>query len=184
MKIAARRKLLGQQVNQAGMDQAPLVVPFFRPGIGEINMRPGQRAIWNHVLQNFNRIVLDDANVVQFMFADLLEQTPHPRGMHLDPQVVILRMGGRDFRRSLTHAKTDFQNARGDTAKYLVKVNRSRTIGQNKMRSQFSERLLLAAAHASLTQDKASHSAVGETAGTLLSHEPIKPPGGEEGLAV
>jgi hypothetical protein len=52
------------------------------------------------------------------------------------------------------------------------------------MRSQFSERLLLAAAHASPTQDKASHGTVRETARTLLSHEPIKPLGGEEGLAV
>lgn len=61
------------------------------------------------MLQYFDSIMLNDAQVSQFEFFNLIQQTAHARRMHFDGQIIILRMAVSDGSGTFPHAEADFQ---------------------------------------------------------------------------
>ena len=55
-------------------------------------MDAGQRSGWDHVAHHLHRVVLDHPQVGKFAGGDLLEQAADARRMHLDAEVVVLRV--------------------------------------------------------------------------------------------
>jgi len=69
-----------------------------------------RRSFRNHVPKHLHRVVLDQAQVGEVLFADELEQGAYARGMHFHAQIVDLGMVAGDFRRGLAHAEADFKH--------------------------------------------------------------------------
>jgi len=85
-------------------------------------MHAGERGSRNHVAPERDGIMLDDAQVGQSALADLLQQTADAGGVHLDAEVIVLRMRGSDERGGLAHAEADFQDLRGRPSEDPVEV--------------------------------------------------------------
>jgi hypothetical protein len=73
VKIAAKLEFVRQQFDEGGLDQATLLMLGLMPGVWEVNVNSIQAAISDHVLQNFDCVVLDDAKVIQVAFANLFQ---------------------------------------------------------------------------------------------------------------
>ena len=112
MKVTARREARGEQRDEGRLDQAALVVAFFRPGIGKEDMDAGERRRRDHVAQHFDRVVLNHAQVAQAAFGDLLAQAADARRMDFDAEVIVVGMRLRDLRGGLAHAEADFEDFR------------------------------------------------------------------------
>ena len=119
VQVSTGLEARGQAVYQRTLDQAALVVPLLVPRIreeqvdgvqaaGRSRRVPGRQ----HRVHDFNRVVRDDADVVQAELADLFEQRADAGLVHLAAQEVGFghqagNMGGR-----VAHAKADFQHQR------------------------------------------------------------------------
>ena len=67
-------------------------MPGFGPRIRKENVHAMQSVYCNHVLQNFHCIMLNDAQVVQISFADLLQEPAHARRMNFDAKEIGIRV--------------------------------------------------------------------------------------------
>jgi hypothetical protein len=65
------------------------VVALLRPRVGEEDVHAVERARGNHVAEDFRRIVLDDADVLDRPFLHELEEAADPGRMHLDRDVIV-----------------------------------------------------------------------------------------------
>src|SRR6266545_2738320 len=114
----------GEQRDELRLDQAPLVMALLRPGIWKENMHAVERGRGDHVAQHFDRVVLDDAHVLETQVGDALQQTPHARGMHFDSEIIVLRVLLGDVRRGLAHAEADLEDLGRRAAEHADEVKR------------------------------------------------------------
>jgi len=77
-------------------------------------------------LQYFDRIVPDDAHVLQVQVAELLQKAADARSVHLDAEIIVFRVRLRDRRSGLAHAETDLEDPGGGAAEQPVEVKGSR----------------------------------------------------------
>src|SRR3954452_8111694 len=145
-------------MHERWLDQAPLVMTLLRPGVGKENVDAGKRPGRDHVLHDFDRIVLHDAHVSELALADQLEQAPHARRMHFDAEIIVLGMRLRDCRGSLAHAESDLEHRRCAPSKGAFHVERLWREGDCVLRQQLVVRTLLRDRHAALAQHVAANS--------------------------
>jgi hypothetical protein len=169
------------------LQQAPFVMTLFRPGIGKKEVHPGQRSRPKHVAQHLDRVVLDDAQIVQTQFGNQFAQAADARRMHFDAEVVVLRVRRGNRRRGLAHAETDFDNPRRRTPEQRVEIDPRRAVGNADADHHLFVIALLGIRDPPLATHETADvpGATGSVHGLLASHayEPIKPVVGEEGSA-
>jgi len=134
-------------------------VLFLVPGIGKKDVHPGQAGRREHLFQHFHRVVLNDAQVRQAGLTDLLEQSTHPRRVHLHPQEIQLRPSLRDLRGGRAHAETDLEHGRRVAAEGPWQVDRCSLKGQQVERPEFFHGALLPGAHAPGSQHETADAA-------------------------
>ena len=162
MQPAAGCQPADQQVDEGGLDQAALVVALLVPGIGEVDVHAGQRARRHHLLQHLDRVVAQQAQVVQAPLADLAQQRAHAGLMHLDADEVEVGPRQRDLRRGLAHAEADLQHPRRGATEQGVPVGHGRLERQQVTRPQVLQGALLAAAQAAGAQYETAHGSLAQ----------------------
>jgi hypothetical protein len=107
---AALHKAAREQRDQRRLDQAALVVPLLRPGVGEEDMDARQRRRRDHPGQHFDRVVLDDAHIAEALLADASQQRTDAGRMYLDADEVAVGHRRGDLGRGLPHAESDLEH--------------------------------------------------------------------------
>jgi len=92
------------------------------PWVREENVHAIQAGGGNHVLENFDRIVLDDANVFEFLFVDSLKQCANPGIEHFNAKKILFRHLFGNFGCGFTHAEADFQDDRRFASEGCVSI--------------------------------------------------------------
>jgi hypothetical protein len=126
-------------------------------------MHPGEGVGGDHVLQHLDRIVLDDAQVAQALFADALEQGPHAGRVDLDAQEIGVTARRGNLRGGMPHAETDLDDQRRVAAEQADRIQRLGGIGHQVSGPQLLQGTLLPGAHAPGPQHEAADAAVGRT---------------------
>ena len=114
----------------------------------------------DHAVQHFHRVVLHDAQVLEALFVDQLEQGTDPGRVDLDTEEIHLRSMAGDFRRGATHAEADLQHHRCGAAPDSLRIHRLVGPGQHITRAQFLQRTHLPRAHAAGPDHEAADRAV------------------------
>jgi hypothetical protein len=83
----------------------------------------------DHVAQHFHRVVLADALVGDAAFGDQFAQAADAGGVHFQPEVVVLRIRGRDGVRGFPHAAADLEYLRCRTAEHDIQIERRGAYG-------------------------------------------------------
>jgi hypothetical protein len=109
------------------------------------------------VLQHGHRVVLHDAQVVQLLSRDVLQQGADAGRMHFDAEKVELRRRRGDRRGGAAHAEADFKDERRGAPERNCGVERLLAERQHITRRQFAQCALLARAHAAGAQHVAAH---------------------------
>jgi len=133
----------------------------------------GERAVLDHALEHLERVVPDDAQVLQALRLDAVEQAAHAWPVHLDRHEIGVRLRGGNRGGGLAHARTDLEHER------RVARGAKRRIGERNavLREQRVQRPLLRGADAPLAQDEAADRAI------QAALDEIVPSLGEEGVA-
>jgi hypothetical protein len=97
------------------------------------------------VVQHFHGVVLQDADVLDAVLADALEQRAHAGLVHLAAQEVVARARARDVGRGLAHAEADLQHQRRAAAERCGGVQQGGRVVEHEARAQLLQRLGLAA---------------------------------------
>jgi hypothetical protein len=132
---------------------------FLVPGIGEKDVHTVQAAWRQHVVQHLHRVVLQDADVFQALFANAFEQGADAGRVHFAAEEVFLRQQGGNLCRGFTHAEADFQDGGGGASERGFDVQRRCRIGQKKLRPRVCKSPGLAGRGAAGAQDKAADGA-------------------------
>lgn len=184
MQIAAGLQAGRQQMHQRGLQQSPLVMALFRPRVGEKNMDAGEAAFSEHVGDDFDCVVLDDADVGELLRVDQPQQAADTGRVDLDADVIVFRMGSRRLRGALTHAEADFEESRRGALECHVEIAAGRRIGNAELRQQAVDRAALRVGDAALAQDEAADRALWSVQAALpWLAGAISPPVGEDGAA-
>lgn len=181
MQVAARLQPITQQMDKAGLDQAPFVMAFFVPRVGKKNVDTCQTGGSDTVSQYLNGIVLDNPQIIQMSFTDLFKQGSNTGRVYLNAEKIMVRLLLGDVGSGLSHTKTDLDNARRFTAKHGIQSKRLALPRQDEVGAEFSQGAFLATAHTASAQDEALDGAMFGIGGFV--QDPIMPVVGEEGLA-
>ena len=100
-------------------------------------MHAGERARRDHLLQHVDGIVLDQAQVREAAFADLLEQRADAGRVHFDADEVGAGQRLRDRRGRVAHAEADLEHLRRVAAERGGEVERCGGIRQREARPEF-----------------------------------------------
>ena len=110
LQRACGRKPARGQLQERGLDDAALVMPFLWPGIREIQIYSRQAPIANLLFQDFYRIVSDDPQVGEAKFVRTNQAMPDARFVYFNPDVVGFRMCGSLMYQGLAVAKADLKH--------------------------------------------------------------------------
>ena len=157
MQHAAGLQLAVHQGHPGGLDDTALVVLFLVPGIGEIELYPGQAVIRNAQLENLHRVVTITAQVTQPALLDFHQQRPYARAMHFDTDKILVRVGLCHVRQGVTHAVADFQHSRGVATEDGLRVQHPIGPFQAKSRPEVVQCIALSGGQSALAQHKAAH---------------------------
>ena len=158
---------------------------LLRPGVGKEYVYAGQRGRSDHVLHHLDRVVLDDAQVLETQVGDAFQETAHAGGMDFDSEIVVLGMFPRDRRGGLAHAETDFEDPGRRAAEQAFQIERNSRKGYAVYGQQLGVGAALGFRNAPLAQDETSNLApvfLQEIFGYAAFGE-IRPEAGELGLA-
>jgi hypothetical protein len=114
----------------------------------------------DQVLDHLDRVVLHDAQVAELASLDHAQQAAHSRGVHLDAEVVDLRIRSRDLRRRVAHAESDLQHHRRVAPEHMRKIERCGLERYAVAWKQALVRGALRIRHAALAQHIASNGAL------------------------
>ena len=85
-------KAIGNQLEKVRFDDAAFMVPFFWPGIREVEIESCERARRDLVCQYLDGIVIDDAQVADAGFPGLQHAMTDARFVHFDAEEVPVRV--------------------------------------------------------------------------------------------
>src|SRR6056300_1407723 len=123
MQNATSSQLYGERFYKSRLNETTLVVPLLMPGIREIDLKPVQRVIVKTIIQYKSSIALHYPQVLYSSFFDIAQNSPYSRWVHIDTDVITLRMLAGHFYQRITHTKANFKNQLGMTAKYALPIN-------------------------------------------------------------
>ena len=156
-------------------------------------MDSGEHAGGDHLAQNLDGIVLDDAQIGQFPFGDQFAEVADPRRVHFDAQIVDFGVARGDFRRSFAHAETDFDDTGRTPPENLGQIDLSGGVGDADARQHRFAETLLTVRQPALAQNETANVMAGGLAAVVAvrrgvrpvghDQEPIRPLVGDEGSA-
>ncbi len=167
VQIAARAQTADGQPHEFRLDQAPLVVPLFRPRIGKVDVQSVQAVRRDHVPQHLHRVMLHDAQIAELGGVDALQQRAHARRMHFHADEIRLGLCCGDLRRGVAHAEADFEHPRRGAAEYGGPIGDGVGIRHDPARPQFRQRARLRLGGAPGAQHKAADAALPERVGVV-----------------
>lgn len=97
MQGAAGLQFVGREVEEGILQQSPLVVPGFGPGIGEIEVEPAQCAVRNLLPENLQRITADKPQVGKVRFLGREHRVTDAGRMYFDANEIPPWMAGCHF---------------------------------------------------------------------------------------
>src|SRR5574343_943797 len=77
VQVATGLDVFGQALHKGALDQTALVVAALVPGIRKEDVHTVQAVLAQHVVHDFDRVVLHDADIANVFFAAALEQRAH-----------------------------------------------------------------------------------------------------------
>lgn len=152
----ARRELCDER----RLDQPALVVARLVPRVGEEDVHAVEAFRGEHVLEHFDRVVLDDADVRQALLADQLQQRADARLVHFDAEEIVAGAVRGDFGGRCAHPEADLEDARCAAAEHGVPVGQRRCVRDDEARAEFVDRAALAGRHAAGARHEAADAAV------------------------
>jgi hypothetical protein len=105
---------------------------FLCHGSGKEDVDGGERRRRDHRLEHLDRVVLDDAHVLEPVLGDALQERADAGRMDLDADEVDVRARGGDRRGGAAHAEADLDGERRDAAEDPREVDRRSTKGSTK----------------------------------------------------
>src|SRR5690606_31852055 len=87
--------------------------------------------------QDFIRVMLEDAYIVQLTLANQLEQATYSRCMYFDADEILVRHASGDGCSGFTHAETDLENHRCFATKHCFCIQLRLVIRQGKAWAEF-----------------------------------------------
>jgi hypothetical protein len=147
-------------------------------------MDAGEAALGEHVRDHFDCVVLDDADVGELPGVDQSQQSANTGSVNLDSDVVVARLGRRNFRGTLSHAEADLQESRRLALERSVQIAAGGGKRNAELREQAVDRAALRVGDAALAQDETADRALwGVQAALPWLAGAISPPVGEDGAA-
>ena len=160
MQVATGLQAGGQLGNQWRLNQPALVVFGLVPRVWKKDVRAVQAGQWQHVVDDFDRIMLQDADVAELLLINALEQCANARRMNLAAKKVFLKHHGGNVCGCLAHAKADFEHSGCRALKGSIKVHVRGVISQQKFRPDIGEGFGLAQSGSASTANKAADGSV------------------------
>jgi small-conductance mechanosensitive channel len=156
---AATAQFAGQQADERRLHNAPLVVPGFRPGVGEEQQDPVQAVIVDTAVQHVDRVITENAHIVQVVLGNGFQQPADAGAVNLDADEIAVRLRAGHGREVRAVAESDFQRERRPTAESGRRIE-SLLCRQAVARPQFVESLLLAGGQPAFAADKGADAPV------------------------
>ena len=97
------------------LDEPALVVPLLGPGVREQDEDLVHGAGWDLLLEHLDRVMADEAHVVQLPGLKRQHHAADAGAVHLDPEEVALRIRGGEVEQVVPIAEADLDRARGGT---------------------------------------------------------------------
>ena len=120
MHQAAALERYFDKLEKSRLNDAPLMVSFLGPWIGEENSQFGNAVRRQFITQEFNRVAPDDSYIGEFVFFDGQHQVPHARSMNFDTYEVLVRLCRRHLPGCLTVAEPNFNNQGSAATKNIL----------------------------------------------------------------
>lgn len=147
-------------------------------------MDAGEASLAKHVGDDFDGVVLDDADVGELLRVDQPQQAAYSWGVDFDPDVIIVGMRGRDFRGAFSHAEANFQESLRAALECGIEVAAGGGVGDAEPGQQVVDRAALRVRDAALAQDETADGALWSVQAALpWLAGAISPPVGEDGAA-
>lgn len=131
------------------------------PRVGEEDVHARQQTVGDHVVQHLDGIVLDEAQVLDVLFAGQFQQAAHARRVHFDADEILVRHRLRDVRRRVAHAEADLQDQRRGAAERGVEIELGLAVLDQVMRTIRFQRARLAGRQAAGAGDETADAAFG-----------------------
>jgi len=119
---AAGRQLARHERCVLRLHQAPLVMALLRPRVGKEKMDRGEALIADHVLEDLERVVPDDAQIGERLALDGVQQAAYAGAVDLDGNEVGFRMRLGDGKRRFAHARADLEHQRRRASEKLQRI--------------------------------------------------------------
>ena len=102
-------KALTGQVAEMLIDDAALMMAFLVPGIRKEQQDPVERPRRNHIFQYFNRVVLNQPYVAQFLLMNNIQAAPDTGLMHFDAKIQATGVRSSHIDYCIAVTDTDFE---------------------------------------------------------------------------
>ena len=156
---AAVREPVGNELDERILHDAALVVALLGPRVWKVEVDARQRSVRDLLLQDLDRIVHDDAQVVDAGLGGFQETVPDARFVDLDADEVPVRTGDRLFDQRLAVAEADLEHDGCGASEDRVKVEQPLVVIDAVGRPEFVQRALLRGCDATRAADKAANAA-------------------------
>ena len=115
----------GQQFgDEGGLYQTAFVVAFFVPRVGEEYMDAVERAVLQHIFDNFYGIVPHHADVFQMVFVNEFEQVAYAGTVYVDGEKVGFGQAAGDFCGCRPHTEAYFEDFGSVASETGIKIGR------------------------------------------------------------
>jgi len=121
-KAAAWFELAGREFEKGILHDAPLVVPFLRPGIRKVQVDAGKCVVTDAMFENLECVITDQPDIADASLKDFQKAMANAGFMHFDADKIVLRMSNRLLNQRLAVTETNFQHACGVAAEHRVQV--------------------------------------------------------------
>ena len=129
------------------------------PRVGKENQDLSKDSSGIASLEDFHGVVADDAQILEVCLRGMQQQPADPRAMHLDAEVIDVRIVLRQCADHFSGAEPDLEAARRDRRGRMpaVQVERAAREIRGRKRPQFGECALLRGGDAAGAQDEAAN---------------------------
>ena len=159
MQHATGAQLGVHQRHPVRLHDAPFVVLFLVPGVGEIELQPVQGAVRDAQLEDVHGVVAVGAQVAQAALLDFQQQGADTGPVHLDADKVLVRFRFRHPGQGLAHAVADFQHPGRVAPEFRPRIQHALGPFQTIAGPECVQRLALAMGEPAFAQHEAAYPA-------------------------
>ncbi len=123
---AARLEPVSAEVEKRQLQDTSLVVPFFWPGVGKVDIDSPQRGWWKLLQQHIDRVCCDEPQVADTGIPRGDKAVPQARFVNLNAEIVEVGIFSRLLYERLAIAETYFEHDRCTSFEQRLEVEHSR----------------------------------------------------------